>query len=70
MAEWLNSRVLLQWPGVSPVQILAQTWHRSSGHGEVESHVPQLERPTTKKYTTMYWGDLGEEKQTKKEIAG
>ena len=21
--------------------------------------MPQLEGPTTKKYTTMYWGDLG-----------
>ena len=31
-----------------------------------QSHVPQLEEPTTKKYTTMYWEDLGRKSKKKK----
>ena len=38
-----------------------RTWHRSSGHVEVASHMPQLEGPTT-----MYWGDLGRKSRKKK----
>ena len=36
-------------------------WHRSSGHAEVASHMPQLEGPTTKN-TPLCTGDLCGEK--------
>ena len=43
----------------------APTWHHSSGHVEVVSHMPQLEEPTSKIYT-MY-GGIWREKAEKKE---
>ena len=44
----------------------ARTWHHSSGHIEVASHVLQLEEPTTKIYNYILWG-FGEKKQKEKE---
>ena len=44
----------------------ARTWHHSSGHAEVVSHMPQLEGPQLK-YAAMYWGDLGSKSRKKKE---
>ena len=41
---------------------------RPSGHAEVASHMPQLEELTTKEYSTMYLGDLGEKAEKKKKI--
>ena len=38
------------------------TWHCSSGHAEVASHMPQLEGPTTKIYNYIL-GRFGEKKQ-------
>ena len=35
----------------------------ATGHAEVASHMPQLEGPATKKYTTMYRGSLGRRKE-------
>ena len=73
MSEWLSSRALLRWPGVSPVGILGP-WHRSSSHAEAASHMPQLEGPTTKNIqlcTRELWGEKGKNKKTlkkKKEI--
>ena len=32
--------------------------------------MPQLERPTTKKYTALYWGDLGRKSRKKKKELG
>ena len=46
----------------------AWTRYHSSSHAEEASHMPQLEGPTTKEYTTMYWEDLGEKKQEKKNV--
>ena len=43
----------------------AQTWHRSSSHAEGASHMPQLEGPKTKKYTTVYQGALGRKSKNK-----
>ena len=43
----------------------ARTWHRSSGHGEAASHMPQLEGPATKIYNCVL-GGYGEVKQKKK----
>ena len=40
----------------------AGTWHHSSSHTEVASHVPQLEGPTTKNIqlcTERLWGEKG-----------
>ena len=47
----------------------ARTWHRSSGHAEAASHMPQLEGPTTKNIqlcTGGLWGEKGEIKSLKK----
>ena len=40
-------------------------WHRSSGHAEAASHMPQLEGPTTK-ICNYVRGGFGEKKQKKK----
>ena len=72
MANWLGSHVPLRQPGVSLVQILGQfgswarTWHCSSGHAEVASHMPQIEGPTTKIYNYVL-GEFWEKKQKKKD---
>ena len=45
------------------------TWHHSSGHAEVASHMPQLEGPTTKNTqlcTGGLWGEKGKIKSFKK----
>ena len=42
----------------------ARTWHRSSGHVEVSSHMPQLKGPATKIYNYVP-GGFGEIKQKK-----
>ena len=65
MAEWLSSRTPLQaaqcFVGLNP----GRTWRCSSNHTEAKSHMPQLEGPTTKEYTTMYWGLWGEKGKIK-----
>ena len=43
----------------------AWTWHHSSGHTGVASHVPQLEGPTTKRYNHVLGGFR--EKKSRKE---
>ena len=48
-------------PGFCQFESWARTWHRSSGHAEVPSHMPQLEGPTTKN-TQLCTGELWEEK--------
>ena len=50
MAEWLSSRAPLQGPGFHWFRSWVQTWHLSSGHTEVASHIAQLEGPTTRIY--------------------
>ena len=42
-----------------------QTWHRSSGHIEAASHIPQLKGPATKIYNCVQ-GGFGEIKLGKK----
>ena len=47
----------------------ARTWHCSSDHAEVASHMPQLEGPTTKNIqlcTEGLWGEKGKNKIFKK----
>ena len=65
MAERLNSHTLLWWPRVFPFGSWAQTWHRSSGHAEVASHMPQWEGLTTRVYNYLL-GVFGEKKGEKK----
>ena len=43
----------------------ARTWHHSSGHIEVASHIPKLEGPAIKIYSYVQEG-FGEIKQKKK----
>ena len=43
------------------------TWHGSSGHVEVASHMPQLEGPATKIHNYVL-GGCGEIKQKKKKL--
>ena len=69
MAKWLNLCTLLRGPGFCWFRSWAQTWHRSSGHAGVASHVPQLEGPTTKIYNYVLgavWGEKAEKKKREK----
>ena len=72
-APWPSGKVCtfcfgsLQFPGFGS---WAQTWHRSLGHVEVASHMPQLEGLTTKKICNYVLGGLGEKKQGKKKKEG
>ena len=66
MAEWLSSHTQLWQLGVSPVRIPGRTWHRSSGHAEVASHIVQLEGPTTSIYNYVL-GSFQEKKKEKKD---
>ena len=59
MAEWLSSHTLLRGPAFGS---WAWTWQCSLGHGEVASHMPQLEGPTTKIYNHVLGGS-GEKKK-------
>ena len=52
-------------PGFHRFGSWVQTWHHSSGHVEVASHMPQLEGPTTK-VSNYVLGGFGEKKQEKK----
>ena len=57
VAEWLSGLGFGSW---------ARTWHRSSGHVEAASHIPQLEGPATKIYNCVrgaVWGDKAEKKK-------
>ena len=65
MAKWLSSWAPLWQPMVSPVWIL--TWHHSSSHAEVVSHIAELEGPTTKIYNYVL-GRFGEKKKEKKRL--
>ena len=62
VAKWLSSSALLQQPRVSQFESWAWTWHRSSSHAEVASHMPQLEGPTTENTQLCTWG-LWEKKE-------
>ena len=62
VAEWLSSHALLRRPGFHGFGSWAGTWHRSLGHAEAASHMPQLEGPTTKNVQLCaggLWGERG-----------
>ena len=49
----------------------AQTWYCSSNHAEAASHMPQLERPTTKNIqlcTGGLWGEKGKKNEYVKKL--
>ena len=52
-------------PGFHWFESWAQTWHRSSSHTEMMSHIAQLEGPTTRIYKYVL-GGFGEKKKKKK----
>ena len=58
VAEWLSSRDCFGSPGFHRFRSWAQTWHCSSGHAEVASHIPQAEAFTTRIYSCVLgvWG--------------
>ena len=64
-APWVSGKVhTLRFSGRG-FRSWAQTWHRSLGHVEAVSHMPQLEGSTTKIYNYVL-GEFGEKKQEKK----
>ena len=69
VAERLNSRAPLRSLGFHCLGSWARTWHRSSGHAEVASHMPQLEGPTTKicYYVLEGFGEKKEKKEKKED---
>ena len=52
-------------PGFRRFGSWVQTWHRSPGHVEAASHLPQLEGPTTKIYIYVL-GGLGRKSKKKR----
>ena len=65
VAEWLSSQLGFSGPGFRRFGSQVRTWHRSSGHAEAASHMPQLEGPTTNIYNYEYWGALGRRRRRK-----
>ena len=70
-APWRSGQVpVLHFggPGFCQFGSWTRTWHRSSGHAEAVSHMPQLEGPITGIYNYVLRGLWGEEgKKTKKD---
>ena len=63
MAKWLSLRALLrQFPRF---ESWAWTWHHSSGHAEVASHMPRLGGPTAKNIQLCTGGLWGEKRKNK-----
>ena len=65
VAEQLSSHTWLQRPGFHRFGSWARTWHRSSGHAQAASHMPQLEGPTARIYNYVP-GSFGEKKKNEK----
>ena len=65
VAEYLSLHAHCGGPGFRQFRSWAQTWHCSSGHGEVVSRMPQLGGPTIKIYRYIL-GGFGEKKAGKK----
>ena len=61
VAQWLSSCTPFSGPGFRRFGSWAWTWHCSSSHAEVASHMPQLEGPITQN-TQLCTGGLWEEK--------
>ena len=63
VAGCMSLYTLLWWSGVQWFAFWVWTQHRSSSHAVVASHTEELEGPTTRIYTTMYWGASGRTKR-------
>ena len=69
VAEWLGSCALLQWPRVSPVQILGVDLALLIRPCEVVSHIAEPEGPATRIYNYVLgdygglWGEGEEEEE-------
>ena len=66
VAEGVSWCALLRGPGFCQFGFRVQTWHRSSSHVEVASHIAQLEGTTTRTYNYVL-GGFGEKKRKQKE---
>ena len=69
MAKRLSSQartLCFSGPGFRWFGSWAQTWHHSSGHGEVASHIGQPEALTTRIYNYIL-GGFGEKKEKRKD---
>ena len=62
VAEGLSSTLRIGGLGFHRFGSWAQTWHRSSGHAEVASHIAQPEALTTRIYNYAL-GGFGEKKK-------
>ena len=60
--------LLFGGPGFRQFRSQTPTWHHSSGHAEVASHIAQPEGPTTRIYKYVP-GVLGEKKKEEKRLA-
>ena len=65
MAEWLVRGLGCCCPGFRGFRSWARTWHRSSGHAEAASQMPQLEGPTTKQIHNDVVGGFGRKSKGK-----
>ena len=66
MAQWLSSPTPFSGLGFHQSRSWARTWHRSSGHAEVASHIARLEGTTTRIYNYVLerlWGEEEEKKE-------
>ena len=64
MAKWLSLPAPLRQPRVCWFGSWVRTWHHSSGHAEVASHIAQPEALTTRMYKYIP-GGFGEKKKKK-----
>ena len=66
MAECLSSLLHFGGPGFHGFRSWAWTWHLSSGHAEVASHMPQQGGPTTENIQLCTGGGWGRKSRGKK----
>ena len=71
MAEWLSSCAPLWRTRFQGFGSWALTWHHSSGHAEVASHIAQPEALTTRIYSWVLggFGEKNKKKRKKKKIS-
>ena len=65
MAEWLSFALLrFGGPGFHEFGSWVRTWHHSSSHAEMMSHIAEPEGPTTRIYNYVLGGFEEKEKKT------
>ena len=68
VAKWLSLHAPLCSPGCHRFGSQARTWHCSSGHAEVVSHITQPEGPNNQNIELCPGGALGRRKRKKKKV--